>query len=418
MSSRISRWKLRPELMHRPTVRHAAGPADEGKVSWLELFYDLAFVAVIGTVGHVLVKPDSDYRILGQFLLFFIPVWWAWVGQAFYLSRFQHDALSSRVTTLAQIMVLVVMATSVAPAVKGETALFAGCYAALRVILIGQYLYTAWHVPESRPLTTRYAAGFSVAAGLWIISTFVPAPVTYGLWLTALLIDFFTPFTAGVHNVRIPPHAAHIPERFGLFTIIVLGEEVLAAMRGLSEAVWTPVNLAMAALGLVLAFSVWWIYFEGVRGADHVRLNSSSVSNFRRWLYSHLPLHLGIVVMAMGFERFLLKEKPPIEARIEFAVAIAVIAVCMHLLFNTRNDRSYRKEFHWYTRPHNVLTWGMVLAVPLAWVLPPLPLMALYTGAFVGHVVLTWRMSPEAQMAAVRQEVDAAQAASTSVTHP
>lgn len=110
MSSRISRWKLPPEVMHRPTVRHAACHADEGKVSWLELFYDLAFVAVIGMVGHVLVEPDSDYRILGQFLLFFIPVWWAWVGQAFYLSRFQHDALSSRVTTLAQMIVLVVMA--------------------------------------------------------------------------------------------------------------------------------------------------------------------------------------------------------------------------------------------------------------------------------------------------------------------
>lgn len=88
----------------------------------------------------------------------------------------------------------------------------------------------------------------------------------------------------------------------------------------------------------------------------------------------------------------------------------------MHLLFNTRNDRSYRKELHWYTRPHNLLTWGMVLAVPLAWVLPPLPLMALYTGTFVG--LLTWRMSPEAQMAAIRQEVEAAPAASTSGQHP
>jgi low temperature requirement protein LtrA len=56
--------------------------------------------------------------------------------------------------------------------------------------------------------------------------------------------------------------ASHIPERFGLFTIIVLGESVVAAARGLTEQRWQPEAVATAAFGFLVAICVWWIYFD------------------------------------------------------------------------------------------------------------------------------------------------------------
>ena len=47
-----------------------------------------------------------------------------------------------------------------------------------------------------------------------------PRDPSFGSWGVAFAVDLGTPLLAVPHSVKVPPDAAHLPERFGLFTLI------------------------------------------------------------------------------------------------------------------------------------------------------------------------------------------------------
>jgi len=169
-----------------------------------------------------------------------------------------------------------------------------------------QYL-RARRVPETRPLTTRYAIGFGVAAALWIVSALLEVPERYWVWALASAVDFLTPWLAVKHSMKFPPDASHFPERFGLFTIILLGEFVAAVMRGIeSQEYWSPSAAVTAFSSMAFAFILRWWYFDIAQSASarHIRSRRQGIL-FQVWHYAHLPLFLGIGVAGVGFERMI-----------------------------------------------------------------------------------------------------------------
>ncbi|MES1255259.1 MAG: low temperature requirement protein A, partial [Acidobacteriota bacterium] len=178
------------------------------------------------------------------------------------------------------------------------------------------------HVPGARALIARYLAGHGTAAILWLVSAVVPAPARFWLWGVAFAIDLGTPWLAVRHSAAVPPDAAHLPERFGLFTLILLGESVVAVMRGIeSQEDWTPAAALSAFLGMGILLALWWWYFDGVAGpaAQPVR-NHRDALRFHVWSYAHFPLYLGLVVSGVGLERIVMDASrarlPPGEALI------------------------------------------------------------------------------------------------------
>jgi low temperature requirement protein LtrA len=171
-------------------------------------------------------------------------------------------------------------------------------------VLVAQYL-RARHVVEARPLTTRYVLGHGLAALTWLGSAFVPAPLRFALWSVAFVIDLGTPWAALPHTARLPPDPVHLPERFGLFTLILLGEAVIAVMHGMkSQEAWTPVAASAAFTGMGLLFLMRWWYFDVVGAAsDRVVRDRRDALQFHVWTYAHFPLYLGIVVAAVGVQR-------------------------------------------------------------------------------------------------------------------
>jgi low temperature requirement protein LtrA len=107
------------------------------------------------------------------------------------------------------------------------------------------------------------------------------------------------------HSVAAPPDAAHLPERFGLFTLILLGESVVAVMQGIeSQSDWTPAAAASAFLGMAIAFVMWSWYFDGAAGAAEQPVHTRrDAIRFHLWSYAHFPLALGIVVTGVGIQR-------------------------------------------------------------------------------------------------------------------
>jgi low temperature requirement protein LtrA len=174
----------------------------------------------------------------------------------------------------------------------------------MRLILAGQY-FRARRIPETRDLTTRFAAGYAVAAIVWVCSAISPAPLRYGLWTVALGVDLVTPWFARNGSLRHPPDAAHYPERVGLFTIILLGEFVAAVMRGIeSQDYWSPAAASTALASMGFGFAIWWWYFDGAQSAEirHVRTRRQA-RLFRVWVWAHLPLSAGIGIAGVGFHR-------------------------------------------------------------------------------------------------------------------
>lgn len=306
--------------------------------TWLELFYDLVFVVAIAQLAHNLYDDVSLSGFFG-FVVLFIPIWWSWIGNTLYANRFDIDDIGHRLLTAVQMLTIAALAVNVHHGLGESSAGFALAYALGRVVLVVEYLHAGWYIKQARPLTTRYAQGFAIAAIFWLISAFVPIPLRFILWALGLIVDFATPLTASKLQIGLPPHAEHLPERFGLFTIIVLGEAIVAVVDGISEQQWNVQSVISAVLGLSIAFSLWWIYFDNIGGVPirNARIGGK-VGAVNAWLYTHLPLVIGIAATGVGVEKILLSEPGvalPAAQRWLICGSVALCLLALGILHST-----------------------------------------------------------------------------------
>jgi low temperature requirement protein LtrA len=282
----------------------------ERHATWLENFYDLVVAIVVFQLSRDLDQDVSIYGFL-SFVVLFIPVIWSWTGVTFYSTRFETDDLAHRLLMLLQIAAAAFMAVSVPDGLGKNSIWFALSYAVTRTILVIEYLRTRRHVPEVHQLTTRYSIGFSIAAGIWLASAFVPSPIRFIFWIIGLGVDIGTPLLfARQLSVQFAPHVQHLPERFGSFTIIVLGISILGVVNGISSHNWTVPSIISAGLGLGIAFSLWWIYFDTVDGSEIRALRENKqIGIYVTWLYIHFPLIIGFTAFGVSVEHIVLSNQ-------------------------------------------------------------------------------------------------------------
>jgi low temperature requirement protein LtrA len=270
----------------------------------MELFFDLIFVAAVTEVAEPL-REHYSLAEVGRLAPLFVLICWAWKGQAVFATRFGSDAASERVLTLVQMFAVAALAPNAREALDSEsTAGFVAAYGALRLLLVGEYA-RARRIAEARPLATRYLIGDGAAALVWLASALAPPPGRFVLWMAAAVVDLAVPWLAVDAWVKAPPHPAHLPERLGLFLLILLGDAVIAVMQGMeSQDTWTPAGATCAFLGMGTLFLLWWWYFDGVAGASPQPVVSRrDALRLHAWSYAHLPLYLGIIVTGVGLGR-------------------------------------------------------------------------------------------------------------------
>jgi low temperature requirement protein LtrA len=273
-AKRLSAALRRPPKLWCPTGEDAAIPDAPRRVTWSELFFDLVFVALVAQVGTPL-ATDYSFHALTRYALLLLVIWWAWNGYAVYATRFDSDDTLQRVMTFMQMIAVIFMAANAEDALDSvSSAGFAAAYALMRAVLVLQYV-RASRIPAARRLGREYAIGFGIAAAIWLASSLTPVPVRYGLWTIALAIDLGTALVTARHTRHLPPHAEHLPERFGLFTLILLGESIVAIMA----------------------------YFDWAQAATTRRIcTAGDARRFEVWNYAHLPLYLGLALTAVGVE--------------------------------------------------------------------------------------------------------------------
>jgi low temperature requirement protein LtrA len=395
---------MRP-LIASPRLRTATERDDERHATWLELFFDLVFVVAVAQLGHNLEDDHSLGGILA-FVGLFVPVWWAWIGFTFYADRFDTDDVLHRAAMLGGMLAVGALAVTVSDTPHGGSAAFAIAYVVVRAIVIALY-GRAWRgAPEARPLVGRYVTGFSVGAAVWLLSVAVPEPWRFVLWAVALAIEIGTPIASMHLFQRIPIHRSHIPERLGLFTIIVFGESVFAVVTGVADASWGAAAVAAAMLGFVCAGSLWWIYFDLLDGAP-VRYRGLYGQTF---VNTHLLLVVALTAVGIGTLETILHAG---DSRLDPGVRAALFGgagtflLCLSLIHAVATDLPGGRVLAARTATG---IFAIALAVAGGFV-APLVVLALLAGALLLQLAIELVALPPAPEAEPRTPVATATAA-------
>jgi low temperature requirement protein LtrA len=232
--------------------------------SWLELFFDLVFVALFSQLAAHLV---DDLRVTAALaaLGLFAPAWWAWVSYTASTNLFGEAGPGHRALILGTMACLLVMIGGVAKAFDGDPALYAAGFAASRAVLL--VLVGVWHArtPDASPPVGSYVC-YSASLVLWIVSIPLGQPVAYVLWGISLAIEVAVRFreqSAAHHDPQMPPLDPDLlVERFGLIVMVALGEGVAGVGAAIAGTGGTAGALFAAITGFGILAALWWWYFD------------------------------------------------------------------------------------------------------------------------------------------------------------
>jgi low temperature requirement protein LtrA len=268
---------------------------EDRRATWLELFFDLVFVAAVAQASYLLTDELTASGLFG-YLGIFAVIWWGWMGFTFYADRFDTDDLVYRLLILLAMLAIAALAVNTRHALGGSSAGFALSYIAVRLVLLTLYARARHHVESARGLTTIFLTMFGAAVLVWCASLLVEPPLRFWLWGCALTLELAAPLFAWRTLPNAPIDPRHIPERFGLLVIIVLGESVFAVVVGTADVSWHTATVIAAVAGFVAAASLWWIYFEFL---DETVVQRSRVAGLT-FTYSNYLVISGLALLGTG----------------------------------------------------------------------------------------------------------------------
>jgi low temperature requirement protein LtrA len=270
------------------------------KATWFELFFDLVFVVAVAQLSGAYAHRFDWAGAAGSALLL-VAMWWCWLGHTFHATRFDRQRPDQRVLGLAQILAVCVIAYGVSDAFGARGPAFALGLAAFKGLLAAAYLRERrWR--GAHGLIRAYAGLYLLQAALWAASAALPPMPRLALWGLALALDLASPWWVARYTTTVRPHPEHLPERFGLFTIILLGEGVASVVHALDHGSELHGHaVAAAAVGVALTFATWLGYFEVTRAHDEREVEGAAGGrNLRLWAYGHVPIYVGVFSLAAG----------------------------------------------------------------------------------------------------------------------
>ncbi|MFZ1727647.1 MAG: low temperature requirement protein A [Albidovulum sp.] len=271
----------------------------------LELFFDLVSVIAIAAAAvglhHAIAEAHAMQGIV-TFLMAFFAIWWAWMNYTWFASAYDNDDTLFRLLTILIMAGSLTMAAGIGALFKsGELTMVVIGYVIMRVGMVALWLRAANNDPERRATALTYALGIGIAQVFWIMfllmQPLAPA-VTYAVFMVGVVLELSLPAIAE-RKGNTPWHRHHIIERYGLLTIIVLGETLLAGGLSLQQVADGATNIAfvhIALSALVIVFSMWWLYFSQ---EDH--LDSTDLNRAMTWGYGHFIIFAAGAAVGAGF---------------------------------------------------------------------------------------------------------------------
>jgi low temperature requirement protein LtrA len=316
-----------------PTEQHRASTP-------LELLFDLCFVVAVAQASialhHQLVEGHLIEGIVYYMMVFF-AIWWAWINFTWFASAYDTDDVLYRLLTFVQIAGVLVIAAGVSRAFVGlDYVTITIGYLIMRIGLVAQWLRCARERGARGRTAMRYAVGIGLLQLGWVARLFVPIELAVLSFLPLVALEMAVPWWAERAGTT-PWHRGHIAERFGLFTIIVLGECVLAATTSIQAAITAgglSGSLVILALGaLVLIGAMWWAYFKH----DAAEERDLQQETAFLWGYGHYVVFAAVAAVGAGLEvaadlTYGEGSIGPITAALTVAVPVAIYLVAAWLV--------------------------------------------------------------------------------------
>ncbi|WIB66615.1 low temperature requirement protein A [Curtobacterium sp. MCBD17_035] len=308
-NSPTRRWPaagLRRMVPRDPAEAHRAA-------SPLELFFDLVFVVAVSFAAtdlhHLEVRGHLADAVTGYVLVFF-AIWWAWVNFTWFATSFDTDDWLYRVTTFVQMAGVLVLAAGIGPAIEhGDDFVATMGYVVMRLAMVSQWLRAASAHTRYRRTALEYAVGITVVQVLWVLRVTVLADLASTLTFLLLVVAELAVPVVAERTDTTPWHTRHIAERYSLFTLIVLGEGLVASANAVIGALAASERigplLALAGAGLVIVAAMWWISFAR---SQHDRI--TSLPRALAFGYGHYVVFAAAAAMPAGIE----VRSPPAKA--------------------------------------------------------------------------------------------------------
>jgi low temperature requirement protein LtrA len=281
-------------------------------VTPLELLYDLTFVVAFGVAGEQLAHLLAEGHFAAGLLGFYIAVFaicWAWINYSWFASAYDTDDWAFRVATMVQMVGVIILALGLPQVFHSidaghtiDNSVTVAGYVVMRVAMLFLWLRAARQDPPRRRACQTYAVTIGVAQVGWFLLLVAHLSVAvFVVWAQLLmLVEMAGPIVAERGKGGTPWHAHHIAERYGLLTIITLGEGVIGTVASLSAVLesqgWSLDAALVAVAGTGLTFGLWWIYFT-VPSAEVLQIHRER--GFP-WGYGHMLIFGSIAATGAG----------------------------------------------------------------------------------------------------------------------
>jgi low temperature requirement protein LtrA len=320
---------------HITTVRR-----DDGRVSPLELFFDLVFVLAL-TQCTALMADEPSWTGIAKGVAILAVMWWAWVGYTWLCSVVDPEEGSVRLAMFAAMAGLLVVALAIPGAFEDEALVFALAYGLVRAMQVALLVLAGRDDPGLRHSAIGLAFSTAIGVGLLTAASFADGELQGALWAIAIVLDVGGPLVIDTSGWRLMPE--HFAERHGLIVIIALGESIVAIGVGAGHEITAGVVVA-ACLGMAIAAAMWWLYFDFVALVAERRLSNAAPGHERNTIardsfsYLHFPMVAGIVLVALGLKKTLEHVDEPLKL-VPAAALLGGLAVYLaaHVLFRYRN---------------------------------------------------------------------------------
>ncbi|MGV9212812.1 low temperature requirement protein A [Micromonospora sp. RB23] len=290
-------------------------PDSAGRATFLELFFDLAFVVALTRVSQRFAELDGDtggalVSGLGRTLLLFLALWLIWSHTTWITSRYEPERWVIQAVVVGTMFAGLVMAVTLPRAMEERALPFVVAYLLVMVVR-PMVIAAALRGHPRRLVAFRLSAWAVLSAPIWLVGALGPERLRLPLWAVAVGVDYLAwilgwplPRLGAAAVARWRIAGTHLADRYQQMFLIALGESILVIGVVFSGRDYSAGRAAAFTVAFVTSALIWRIYFHRAgllltealaRAGQPARLGRTSER-------THLLIVLSVLLTSVGYE--------------------------------------------------------------------------------------------------------------------